>query len=158
SIFGSSTSPQLTQWGNGASGNTSTSVSETYSMIDNLEWIKGKHAMTFGFQYQWLENNASTADGPSTSVTLNWSTNDTASINGSSYGSNGYTYASYMLGAVNSTGVTLQPFSVLGARYRPFAPYFQDDYKVTSKLTLNLGLRWDYIPTYTEVLDRWSFL
>jgi Carboxypeptidase regulatory-like domain/TonB dependent receptor len=158
SIFGSSTSPQLTQWGNGTSGNTSTSVSETYSMIDNLEWIKGKHAMTFGFQYQRLENNASSADGPSTAITLNWSTNDTASINGSNYGSNGYTYASYMIGAVNSTGATLQPFSVLGARYRPFAPYFQDDYKVTSKLTLNLGLRWDYIPTYTEVLDRWSFL
>lgn len=159
SIFGSSSNPQLTQWGNGASGSTSTTVGETYSMIDNLEWIKGKHAMTFGFQYQRLENNASSADGPSTPITLNWSTNDTASVSGSSYGANtGYTYASYMLGAVNSTSITQQPFSVLGARYRPFAPYFQDDYKITQKLTLNIGLRWDYIPTYTEVQDRWSFL
>ncbi len=41
---------------------------------------------------------------------------------------------------------------------RPFAFYFQDDYKATPKLTLNLGLRWDMIPTYREAENRWSFL
>jgi hypothetical protein len=63
-----------------------------------------------------------------------------------------------MLGAVNGTSLTLQPFSVLGGRYRPWSPYFQDDYKVTSKLTINMGLRWDYIPTYQEAQGRFSYL
>ena len=148
-----------TQWGEGGSGVTATTVSETYTAVDNLLWIKGKHAMTFGVQFQWLEENASSYDGPTSSLTLNWSTNETAAVNGTSYGSNtGYSYASYMLGAVGSTGITLQPFSVLGGRYRPIAPYIADDYKITPKLTLNLGLRWDYIPSYNEVLNRFSFL
>jgi hypothetical protein len=137
----------------------STSVSETYTLVDNLQWVKGNHAMTFGFQYQALENNASTADTGSLPVNLNFSTNETGNVSGTSFVSGtGYSYASYILGAVGSTGVTQQGFSVLGGRFHPFSPYFQDDWKITPKLTLNLGMRWDYFPTYNEVLDRWSFL
>jgi hypothetical protein len=36
--------------------------------------------MNFGWQYQWLENNASTADGPSTPTPMNWGTDETAAI------------------------------------------------------------------------------
>jgi hypothetical protein len=147
------------EWGEAGSGVSATTVSETYTAVDNLLWIKGKHAFTFGVQFQWLEENASSYDGPTSSLTLNWNTNETGAINGTSYGTNtGYSYASFMLGAVSSSGITLQPFSVLGGRYKPIAPYIADDYKITPKLTVNIGLRWDYIPTYNEVLSRFSFL
>ena len=148
-----------TQWGLGASGVAATTVTENYTGVDNLLWIKGKHALTFGIQMQWLEENASSYDGPTSSITLAWNPNETAAVNGSSYtSSTGYSYASYLLGAVNSSAVTLQPFSTLGGRYNTVSPYVQDDYKITSKLTLNLGLRWDYIPTYREVQKRFSYL
>jgi hypothetical protein len=140
---------------------TSTSVSDTYTLVDNIQWLKGRHSMNFGGVYQWLQNNASTADGASTPTPMNWSTNETGNItpNGNTYLTNtGYSYASFLIGAVGSSSATLQPFSVLGGRFHPFAAYYQDDYKVTPKLTLNLGLRWDFIPTYTEAQDRWSFL
>ena len=78
---------------------TTTNVSETYTALDNVNLLKGKHSMNFGGQYQWLENNASTADGPSTPTPLNWSTNETASITGTTYTANtGYSYASLHAG------------------------------------------------------------
>jgi len=155
--FGGSNAPS--EWGEGGSGVTATSVSNSFTLVDNLLWIKGKHAMTFGVQVQRLEDQSSRYDGPTSSLTLNWGTNETAQENGTAYvSSTGYSYASFLMGAVGSTGITLQPFSVLGGRYRPFAPYFQDDWKITPKLTLNLGLRWDYIPTYQEAQNRFSFL
>ena len=151
-------SNNTTTWNNGSASYTS--VSETYDLVDNVLWTKGRNAFSFGFQYQWLETNADAADTASLQLTLPMSTNETAQLaSASSYASNsGYAYASYMLGAIGSPSVTQQPFSLYGMRFHPFAPYFQDDFKATSKLTLNLGLRWDYFPTYREVLNRWSFL
>lgn len=157
STFSGSNAPA--NWGLGSTGVTATTVSESYTAVDNLLWIKGKHAVTFGVQVQRLQMNADAYDGPTSSLTLNWNTNETAGVAGTSFTSGtGYSYASFMLGAVGSTGITLQPFSTLGGQYNTFAPYVQDDYKITSKLTLNLGLRWDYLPTYHEARDRFSFL
>ncbi len=139
---------------------TSKTVTHTYVIIDNLEWTHGRHAMTFGVQLQDLMENVSSNNSYSSPITYAWSNNETAQLSGTSYvtATSGFSYASYMLGAVSSSSVTLQPFSDIGDRYHPISPYFQDDFKVTSKLTLNLGLRWDYIPSFREALDRWSFL
>ena len=46
----------------------------------------------------------------------------------------------------------------IGGRYKPFAPYISDNWRATSKLTLDLGLRWDYLQPYHEVLNRIAFL
>ena len=151
------------QWTDAGSGPTATTVTETYTLVDNFLWIKGKHAFTFGGQYQFLEDNADASDGPTGILSFPWSPNETSQevLTKGAEGfqaSTGYSYASYMLGAVDSSGITLQPFSVLGGRYRPFAPYVADDYKITSRLTLNLGLRWDWIPSYQEALSRFSYL
>lgn len=146
----------------GSADETYTSVSETYEVVDNILWTKGRNAMNFGFELQWLEVQSDSADTASQQVTLPFSTTETANLTANNAGTfisnTGHPYASFMLGAVASPTVTQQPFALWGVRFKPFAPYFQDDLKVSSKLTLNLGLRWDYMPTFNEVLDRWSFL
>ena len=153
--FSGSNSP--TNWVGNTPSNTSRSL--TYEVLDNVNLVKGKHSMNFGGQFQWLEDNTDTADGASTPTNITWNANDTAQVTGTTFtASTGYSYASFLLGAVGASSVTQQPFSVVGGRYRPGALYFQDDFKLNSKLTINAGLRWDYLPPYTEAKSRYSFL
>ncbi len=150
----------LTNWTEaGASDATHNVVPNAFTLVDNLQWNKGRHAMTFGIQMQWLQDNTSSQSGPSGIYTQTFSPGDTSDFVGSTLNSttNGYAYASFLLGAVNSGATGIQAFDETGGRYHPISPYFQDDFKVTPNLTVNLGLRYDYLPPYHEVLDRFSF-
>jgi hypothetical protein len=156
-------STTLTGWTQqGNAGSTQSVIPETYTALDNLQWTKGKHAVTMGFTYQWQQTNVAAPVGPSGLVQLPFNSNSTAQYTTNSNAlstASGNSFASFMLGAVGgSPSVALQPVSELGGRYRLAAPYVSDNWKVSSKLTLDLGLRWDYFSPYHEVQDRWSFL
>jgi hypothetical protein len=149
------------------SNSTATQVTtpNNYTLVDNLQWVKGRHNLTFGIQVQWQEiNNANPATYTGI-LSLTYDANSTANYSGGAISTgtasspSGYSYASFLLGAVGGTpSIGLQPVSELGGRYLPIAPYAEDNWKVTQKLTVDLGLRWDYLPPYHEVKDRWSFL
>ncbi len=55
----------------------------------------------------------------------------------------GDSYATFLLGLQSSSANSFAPVYPFNRQWY-FSPYFQDDWKVTRKLTLNLGLRWDY--------------
>ena len=133
-------------------------------MVDNLQYTRGAHALTAGITIQWQEiNNANPATYTGI-LQLGFNAADTSQFGTNSStltttGSTGNAYASYLLGAVGgSPTLGLQPVSEEGGRYRPIAPYLEDTWKVNHKLTVDAGLRWDYLPPYHEVKDRWSFL
>jgi Carboxypeptidase regulatory-like domain len=153
----------LTGWTtNSNSVSTQLTTPNNFTIVDNLQWLKGKHALTFGIQVQWQEiNNANPATYTGV-LDLTYNSLSTATYSSKSSSLNtgsGYSYASYLLGAVGGTpSIGLQPVSEEGGRYRPISPYVEDSYKVSSKVTLDLGLRWDYFPPYHEVKDHWTFL
>jgi len=157
--FGGTDAP--TQWG----PNTGQYVqsTDTYSLKDNVQWVRGKHALTFGGQYEWLEFNDLFAYGASNPLTLAYAVTETAQVSGSSAAATkntGLAYASFLLGATDSGNYTeYAPIAQeTGSRYHPFAFYANDDWKLTNKLTVNAGLRWDVMPPFRESENRFSFL
>lgn len=160
--YPATTGTPLSAWGSSAGGNaTQTVTPSTYSLVDNVLWVKGKHSFTFGFTYLWEQANSSDPEGYSGSIGLPFNSNSTANFSANSNqlsSSSGLSYASFLLGAVSQVTQGLQPVSELGGRYREASPYAEDSWKVTPKLTLDLGIRWDYYSPYREVKDRWTFL
>ena len=126
----------------------------TIDLQNNLLWIKGRHSMTFGFQWQTLQDNETFA----LNAAFSFSNNETAQfVNGALSGTTGLGYASYLLGMVDSSSVTQASLAETGGRYKTYAAYAQDDFKVNSHLTLTLGLRWNIWSPFTEVANRMSF-
>lgn len=156
--FGSS---GTAQWGPQASAGN---VTNNYTLLDNVQWLHGKHSVSFGGQYQWLQYNYEADKTGTSPLTLNVALTETEGFKGNNptkaLANTGYDYASYMLGAIDSASYTeYAPVALeTGTRFHPFALYVNDDYKVNSKLTVNAGLRWDVLPPFHEMKDRFSFL
>lgn len=67
--------------------------------------------------------------------------------------SNGFPEADFLLGLPNDVGLGVNA-GTWGQRSNVIAPYIQDEWRATDKLTLNLGVRWEYNSTWSEVFSR----
>jgi hypothetical protein len=99
---------------------------------DTLSWIKGKHSMKFGAQFvTWFDNRY---------LTSNAALFGNYSFSGQYTGSS---YADFLLGLPSSVA-RLDPYQQQYNRFWDLALFAQDDFKVTPKLTLSYGLRYEY--------------
>ena len=135
-------------------------------MLDNLQWNVGKHTLTFGGQIAWMQYNTISATGGSTPLTITTAVTETAGITPSGNGSaakysalasTGLSYASFLIGQMDKGSLTQYIQQEFGTRFRAISPYVQDNWKVTSNLTLDLGLRYDFFPSLTEVHNNASY-
>ena len=130
------TGSTLSRFGNDANG-PFTIDNKVYQLVDNFSWIAGKHSIRFGGDWrynQFLQIGNEFARGRFTA-------NGNFTSNGNTL-SGGYTGADFLLGAFS----TIESAVALARgdfRNHEWGLYFDDTYKMTPRLTVNLGLRWE---------------
>jgi Carboxypeptidase regulatory-like domain/TonB dependent receptor len=136
-----------------------TEALENYTLQDNLQWALGKHGLTFGFQVQRMYSHQRERTYGSL-ATFGFSNSQTAGFGptGTLLTNTGNAYASYLLGELNTATVIEDSVVATTGLFPTYAVWMQDDYKLSSRLALNLGLRYDLLMPYTEKDDRWSFM
>ena len=151
-----------------ASGNTSTYNlgQASFTTLKNFPYshifrgdvtkISGKHTFKMGAVWEKLFVNFTQLGSPAGQYNFGSGyTQQNASAGTSTTQGNGF--ATMLLGLPNNNGNDLQ-FTYSAATSSTYAGiYFQDDYKITRKLTLNLGLRWDVDTPRTERYNRLSY-
>lgn len=123
-----------------------------YEFSADLSKVTGKHTTKFGFQhmrYQGNDTNRITSSGQFT-----FQTQYTQGLNaaGAAIANTGMTFADFLLG--RPTAVDIRGSDPTGRRIRYYAGYVEDEWRVTRKLTLTFGLRYELETPFFEVNGR----
>src|SRR5262245_26189885 len=134
------------------SGNRSDTFNGSTILMDDVTYISGAHNYKAGFELRKYYINIRNKSG---SGNFNFNPQQTELPGFAAQ--TGHAFASFLLGAVQSTNRDVTPNS-FGYRVTQPSFYFSDDWKATPRLTLNLGLRWEMNFGYNEVAGRISVL
>jgi Carboxypeptidase regulatory-like domain len=124
-----------------------TAVSE---LVDSVSITRGQHSIKVGGDLRWYQLNAVSPPNPTGSFAFTTTGTDTQGASGATGGN---AFASFLLGQVDTFSIDLQQSKL---RPRDFIEeYFaQDDWRVTPKLTFNLGARWTLHHPSTEKTNQ----
>ena len=130
-----------------------------FAIFDNVTWVKGKHTIKSGGSITFRSREILNPD--TITGVFNFNNNMTSNCAGQPAGctvstSTGFDVASFMLGFVNTKARNYFDEDTYTETRPEYALYTQDDFRVTNRLTLNLGLRWDVYPPWIEVDNRQS--
>jgi hypothetical protein len=147
----------LVSFGNGINGVSTTFIGNTFQGSssgatiltgDTVTWTKGRHGLSFGGDFRAYQVNSHKGEG---AMGFSFVPNTT---DGGYTGFAGFGFASYLLGdAVGGSQTTA--FDLYGRR-KAMSLFAQDSYKISPKLTVTAGLRWQYAWRYHEKYGHWA--
>jgi hypothetical protein len=128
-----------------------------FSYSAGLQWVKGRHSIKFGGEQRVFFNNFWQPDNP-TGI-FNFSRDVTTLQPNNGLGDDdhrqGNPFATILTGYAHDASLHLVPAVADKSMEAGF--YVQDDWKVTPKLTVNIGLRYEWSTPYTERYNRLQF-
>jgi hypothetical protein len=148
-LFSGGTGNNYSTWGGQADNGSENTV---YSYNDDFTWIRGKHTFKFGGNFQINHYNGFGRQCEAGCVGFSYQ--ETGVPGGSTPANGGNAFASFLLGQADSGQIDTVRF--IGQQFYYVAGFAQDDWRVTPKLVLNLGLRYDINLPPTGLEDRWS--
>ncbi|MBI3684566.1 MAG: TonB-dependent receptor [Acidobacteria bacterium] len=122
-----------------------------WDLGDSLSWTHGSHNMKFGVRYDQYITNFRPRQNEAGTYNFSQFATSQPQVSGT-----GHSYASFLLGLVNSASLAKALAQKDQSRY--FATYAQDDWKITRRLTLNYGLRWEFQAPWHEPEGRVSIM
>ncbi|MCP5120299.1 MAG: TonB-dependent receptor plug domain-containing protein, partial [bacterium] len=114
--------------------------------------MQGSHTFKFGFKFSAYQGNELSRPQPSGQWNFNERFSKGYNAKGKAIGGTGIRFADFILGRLNTVNARVAPS--IGKRIKYYSGYFQDDWKVTSNLTFNIGVRYETETPITEVGDR----
>lgn len=120
-----------------------------------LSWVKSRQIWKFGGEQRYFYNNFSQPQNPT--GLFHFAQGVTENIVGTGNPFQGDSFAGLLLGYGDPSGSQLTVAPSVANKSKETAFYFQDDWKVTSKLTVNLGLRYEWSTPYSERRDKIQF-
>ena len=127
----------------------------TYTYRDNLTKIAGRHNLVFGAYAVTAQKNELGGGDVNGYFTFDGSNN---AVVGGQRVSTGNAFADLLMGRVTQYTQTSKLIKFYN-RYKILEPYFNDDWRVTDRLTLNLGLRVSLFGTYRERYNNaWNWV
>ncbi|MBM3760957.1 MAG: hypothetical protein FJW36_12000 [Acidobacteria bacterium] len=126
----------------------------SYTAVASLSKIVGKHSLKFGTDLRMMRVNTFEARSAGSFSFGNGQTQGPDPNRATATAGNGY--ASLLVG-FGSGGSLIQNFKNVATQSFYLAGHFQDDWRLTRNLSLNLGLRWDVDTPRTERYDRTNY-
>jgi len=126
-------------------------VSNRYIIDDSRTWIRGRHTLKFGGMisaFQLSSHQSAPVLG------FNFGNSATGAPGKPYQNQVGFGFASFLLGGVQEANQQT-PWDLYGRR-KAWSLFVQDDFKVNSKLTLTMDLRWDQTGPLTEKYGNWA--
>jgi len=131
---------RMANWNTGAQG--------------HFTWIRDTHSLKWGAEYLFLANNVTRPESGAGRYQFGRSFTQGPDPTKSS-STSGYGVATLLLGL--PTGGRISDDPSLAASQRFYTWYIQDDWRVLPKLTLNLGVRWEYQTPWIDRFDHLAF-
>ena len=123
------------------------------SINDNISWIRGRHSFDFGFQYERQTFNELGNQFSRGSFSTQANATAEASSPGKLVKGTGSAFADFLLGQLYTSSYAVQ---IAQADYQRNieAAYFDDNYKLTPKVTVSVGLRYELTPPWLNTLGQ----
>ena len=163
-VLGSDTMPYISFDGQNpitGFGNANGSMKQNYvdnigmNVFNNWMWIKGRHTFNIGAEYRNYRVS-SISDYSSGRFSFSQAQTSIPDTNDSNFSKYGSSFASFLLGLASSANRSSR--NEYGFQTNALSGYIQDDIKLTQKLTLSAGLRYDLMIPYTMTKNNDVFL
>ena len=125
---------------------------QTITFSDYLVWNHGKHTWRWGGDFRRIQLNTAT-DSNARGSFIFTGLNTSEMVNGQPVPGTGFDFADFLLGLPQQTSVQYGASSYY-FRGNSWDLFAQDEWKIRGNLTINLGLRYEYVSPMTEINNR----